>query len=455
MKERKIGGLEAFSIGVGGMVGGGIFAVLGLTIDLARGGAPLAFALAGFIALVTTYSYVKLSLRYPSEGGTTEFIVQAFGHGAFSAFINILLVMSYVIMLALYAYAFGGYGAALYGYEDSPWVQKAMAACVIAVFVFINLLGAFLTGKAEDLLVFAKIGILLVFIALGLSTAHWTQISPEKWAPLLNIATGGLIIFLAYEGFELIANAARDVKAPQKTLPRAYYGAVIFVIALYISIAFVAVGNVSFEEAKKAQDYVLAIAAEPFLGHTGFVLIGIAALLSTASAINATLYGGGRTAFLVAKLGEIPEIFEQRIKHGFWGMVILGVMSTLFATTFNINNISIAGSMGFLIIFTLVNLANYRLAKETQSCRWIAGFGFVLTLTATGILVGYNAIHDPSGLISSIIVIATTAGYTLFHFKFRDKRYHLKPFLDHRLKREEVTRLQAQLHQPEAKRPAQ
>ena len=105
MENKKIGFLEAFSIGVGGMVGGGIFAVLGLTIDLAKGAAPISFAIAGFIALVTVYSYVKLSLRYPSEGGTIEFIVQAFGNGMFSAFINTLMLVSYVIMISLYAMA--------------------------------------------------------------------------------------------------------------------------------------------------------------------------------------------------------------------------------------------------------------------------------------------------------------------------------------------------------------
>jgi len=92
------------------MVGGGIFAVLGLTIDLAKGAAPIAFMVAGVIALITAYSYVKLSLRYPSEGGSIEFIVQAFGNGRFSSVINNLLLISYVIMLALYAYAFGSYG---------------------------------------------------------------------------------------------------------------------------------------------------------------------------------------------------------------------------------------------------------------------------------------------------------------------------------------------------------
>jgi len=100
MKNKKIGFIEAFSLGVGGMVGGGIFAVLGLTISLAKGAAPVAFAVAGIIALVTAYSYVKLSLRYPSEGGTIEFIVQAYGNGLFASLVNTLMLISYVIMLA-------------------------------------------------------------------------------------------------------------------------------------------------------------------------------------------------------------------------------------------------------------------------------------------------------------------------------------------------------------------
>ncbi|MEO1958124.1 MAG: amino acid permease, partial [Nautiliaceae bacterium] len=110
---RKIGFLEAFSIGVGGMVGGGIFAVLGLTIDLAKGAAPIAFLIAGLIALITAYSYAKLSVKFPSKGGSIEYIVKAFGNNLFSAIANNLLLISYVIMLALYASAFGSYASAL------------------------------------------------------------------------------------------------------------------------------------------------------------------------------------------------------------------------------------------------------------------------------------------------------------------------------------------------------
>ncbi len=440
MTEKKIGFLEAFSIGVGGMVGGGIFAVLGLTIDLAKGAAPISFAVAGFIALVTVYSYVKLSLRYPSEGGTIEFIVQAFGNGMFSAFINTLMLVSYVIMIALYAYAFGSYGSALFVGTDVAWLHHTLAVSVIVIFTLINLMGAYLTGKTEDIMVFLKIAILLLFAGVGLATADFSRMSPEHYESIPSIITGGLIIFLAYEGFELIANTARDVENPEKNLPLAYYSAVIFVIALYVLIAVVTIGNVSFEEAKKAQDYVLAIAAKPFFGEAGFVLIGIAALLSTASAINATIYGSGRVAVLVAKLGELPKTFEKRIKYGFEGMIILALLSIIFTLSFDIENISIAGSIGFLIIFSLVNLANFKLYKETKGCRLISGFGFLLSLSAIGVLVWYNALHSPQSLKTSLIAILIVALFVVVYY-FIKKENRIALFIDKNLQEDEEKRV--------------
>jgi amino acid transporter len=421
LENKKIGFIEAFSIGVGGMVGGGIFAVLGLTIELSKGAAPIAFLIAGLIALITAYSYVKLSLRYPSEGGTIEFIVQAFGNRLFSSFINTLMLISYVIMLALYAYAFGSYGSALILGSDVEWLHKVLAVAVIVVFTLINLLGAFLTGKAEDIMVFVKLAILLIFSAVGFFTINWTQLEPTTWMPMPSVITGGLMIFLAYEGFELIANTAKDIKNPERNLPLAYYSSVIFVIILYVLIAIVAVGNVSFEEAQKSKDYILAIAAEPFFGHPGFIIIALAALISTASAINATIYGSGRTAYLIAKFGEIPESFEKKIKQGFEGMIIIALLGIIFAISFNLENISVAGSLGFLIIFSLVNLANVKLYKETKANRLIAGFGFVSFLGATIVLISYNYIHSPTSLITSLVVIGTVAIFSFTYNFFRKK----------------------------------
>jgi len=432
MKEKKLGFLEAFSIGVGGMVGGGIFAVLGLTIDLAKGAAPIAFLIAGFIALVTAYSYAKLSVKYPSEGGSIEFIVQAFGNKILSSIANNLLLISYVIMLALYASAFGSYGSALFLGHDVSWLHKILAVGVISIFVLINLLGAFLTGKAEDILVYTKVAILLAFIAIGFYTAqHFERLSPEYWEKFIKIVTGGLIIFLAYEGFELIANSAKDVKDPEKTLPKAFYASVIFVIFLYTTIAIVTIANVDFQTAKKAQDYVLAIAAEPLLGKAGFIIIAVAAMLSTASAINATIYGAGRAGYLIAKLGEIPKDFAKKIKNGYEGMIILGLMAIVFATSFNIENISVAGSFGFLVIFGLVNYANFKLRSITGANAFLALLGTLLCFVSAGVLIGYNLIHNPQALQSSAWVIFIVTVFTIIYKKLGGK---MKKVLDEELR---------------------
>jgi amino acid transporter len=106
--------LEVMAIGIGGMVGGGIFAVLGLAAQLDRGGTPVAFFLAGVVALLTSYSYAHLSVKYFSAGGTVEFLNQAFGPGLITGTLNILLWISYMVMLSLYVFAFGSYGASFF-----------------------------------------------------------------------------------------------------------------------------------------------------------------------------------------------------------------------------------------------------------------------------------------------------------------------------------------------------
>ncbi len=416
MAAKKIGFLEAYAIGVGGMIGGGIFAVLGLTIELAKGAAPIAFAFAGLIALLTSYSYAKLSVRYPSEGGTVEFLVQGLGNNLLSAYLNTLLLASYIIMLALYSYAFGSYAnAMLFGHEVELY-KKLAILFVLALFTFLNFLGAYVSGKSEDIMVITKVAILLMFSVLGFFTGDFSKLSPHHYESIIKIMTGGLIIFLAYEGFELIANTAADIENPEKNLPRAYYAAVLTTIFIYILVAAVAVANLTLDEVKKYSDFALAVAAKPFLGQFGFTLIGIAALLSTSSAINATLYGGARVSYLVAKTGALPKDFTRKLwKHGSEGLLILALVSGFFAIFFNLENISIAGSLGFLIIFASVNFVNFKLYRQTHSNRWISFVAFILCVVSIIVLIGYNAQHNPDNLKSSFIVLAATFIFELLY----------------------------------------
>ncbi len=167
-EEDKLGFWEITAIGVGGMVGGGIFAVLGLSVSLTHGGAPLAFLIAGLVALVTSYSYAHLSVTFPSQGGTVAFLDRAFGPGLLTGSANILLWLSYMVMLSLYAYAFGSYGATFFPPATQHLGKHLLLSAGVVVITGLNLLSAKLIGEAEDWIVLIKVTILLLFIIIGL-----------------------------------------------------------------------------------------------------------------------------------------------------------------------------------------------------------------------------------------------------------------------------------------------
>jgi amino acid transporter len=408
-EKNKVGYWEATAIGVGGMVGGGIFAVLGLSVDLAHGGAPLAFLVAGVVALVTAYSYARLSVAFPSQGGTVAFLDRAFGPGLLTGSANILLWISYMIMLSLYAYTFGSYGASLLAPEWHDVGRHVLITLSVVCITALNLLSARLIGEAEDWVVLIKLSILALFIGAGIFGVDTARLSVSAWAPPLHLVAGGMIIFLAYEGFELIANTAADVRNPATTLPRAFYTAVGFVIVLYVLVAVVTVGTLPVDRIVSARDYALAEAALPFLGQTGFTLIAVAAMLSTASAINATVYGAARLSYIIAKDGELPEVLERKIwNRPIEGLLITSGVTLVAANLVDLSSLSTMGSAGFLLIFATVNGANARLASDTHSSRWLSLAGVALCLAALAALLWQAALTAPAH-IWTLVVIVTVA----------------------------------------------
>jgi hypothetical protein len=302
-------------------------------------------------------------------------------------------------MLSLYAFAFGSYGSSLFPPASQLlWKHTLITGIVIGI-TGLNLLNAKLIGKAEDWIVLVKLAMLVLFIAVGIWGIDWTRLAPAAWSSPLNLIAGGMIIFLAYEGFELIANTAQDVRDPHKTLPRAFYSGVGFVIILYLLVAAVTTGTLPVAKIVGAKDYALAEAARPFLGQTGFILIAVAAMLSTTSAINATIYGAARLSYIIAKDGELPSVLERKA----WGEPIEGLLITSGATLFianlaDLSSLSTMGSAGFLLIFAAVNGANAVLAEDTQSKRWLSIVGIVLCLGALGCLLWQTVITAPKQL---------------------------------------------------------
>ena len=412
--NKKIGLKEAVAIGIGGMVGGGIFAVLGLAVSFAKGGTPVAFLFAGILALITSYSYVKLSSSYPDRGGTVKFINQGFGKSVFSGAINNLLWISYIIMLSLYASAFGSYAPNLFEITQNKTIDfHVYASAIIVLATAINYYSIAVVGKIEYYAVAIKLIILIGFVGIGafglIGNPNVIQLSIDQWETPIKLFAGGMVIFVAYEGFELIANAAPNIKNPDKNIPRAYYYSVVFVILLYIIIALVTVGSLPFQNIADAQDYVLAEAARPMLGKAGFTIITIAALISTFSAINASLYGGSRVNYEIAEDDELPHHFMAKFWNHPIGLMITAVVTLILVNVLKIDSISTAGSIGFLLIFGIVNFVCFKLSKEIGSTRLIPLAGFILCIAALIILINQQ-------YMSNLIGILTAAGIIGFCF---------------------------------------
>ncbi len=430
---RSIGLLGAISIGIGGMVGGGIFAVLGEAVSLAHGATAVAFAIAGLVAILTAYSYAKLSVTYQSEGGTVAFIDKAFGDNILSGSVNLMLWLSYLVTISLYATAFASYGETFFTHK-SIWLHHGLIIVSIILPAFINLISASFVGKSETVIVVIKVSLLVLVIIAGASHVDFQRISPVHWASPLSIVTAGMIIFVAYEGFELIANSAEDIKEPNKNLPRAFYASVIIVIALYILISIITVGSVSEDILMKAKDYALAVAAKPSLGETGFILVAIAALLSTFSAINATIYGNARLGYIIAKDGKLPHsLMEKGKKSGvpFKGVLYTTVLSLILANSIDLTEIAIIGSAGFLLIFLLVNISAFKLSKEIGANSLVLILSSVLSFLALCTLLFHTYTSNPRAVVIFMSFIIISGLFELVYGRyvrgqFFNRKYKIK-----------------------------
>ncbi len=393
---------ELIALGVGGMVGGGIFSVLGLSALVSGHAAPLAFAFGGIIALLTGYAYVKLGLHFRSDGGSFTYLEHAFRQRNIAGIGGWLLLVGYIGAMGLYAYTFGVYGSAMLGGAfNTPTMHHILASLVLLVFLGINLYGVKASGQTELILVVVKVTILGLFAVAGLMTIKSDHLLPVLNHGMSGLIMGAALIFVAYEGFELIPNAVNEMENPERNLGKAIFGAIIITIIIYIFVALVAVGNLTPEEISKYKEYALAVAAKPALGEFGFLLIGLGALLSTSSAINATLFGTARLGMAMAKDEELPKAFSytERTKDIPWvSLVIISMVTLVFVNIADLTIISSFASSTFLLIFFAINLSAIRLRQRIGANIWAPAAGLILAGVSWMVLLGYLWKHDPKSL---------------------------------------------------------
>lgn len=406
-----IGVIGALSIGIGGIIGGGFFATFGLAVIGARGSTYLSFLLGGVLALLTAYSYVRLTLRFPGPGGTVSFVRMAFGRSLLPASVNVLLIYSYIAIMAVYAHALAAYSTSYIApIHRDLWLHVVASGAIILIGL-INFAGTALMAKFEDVFNIGKLGVLGLFVAAGflLGNPDWHRLGKADWVGPATIVSSGIVVFLAYEGFELIANASDRIKNPRWTLPVAFYGSVLAAIVVYVLAIVVAIGHMPFDAMKDAQSFALSATAQRFMGGFGFALMAVGAVLASASAINADFFGAAKLPVMLAEHGEMPVGFDGVIsgKH-VASMLFIGVLA-LFAVNFlNLQALSAATSGGFLVVYTAVNLANAKFSKETESLRWLSLLAAAVCVLALAITV-YDFAATPVTRASAIAIVAIMA----------------------------------------------
>jgi len=400
-KQSKLGLKELIAIGVGGMIGGGIFSVMGLAVGITGNATPIAFLLGGLLALVMGYSYVKLAVAFHSDGASFTYLEYAFPeHKFIGAIIGWMVIIGYIGTLALYAFTFGAYGAELLGESDGI-VRQILSVGVVLIFMMINLIGTKTLGKTEDLIVYSKIILLGLLAFAGMQSIETEQMTPVFDHGFISVFMAAALIFVAYEGFQLITNGVCETQNPQKNIARGIYGSIAIVTLIYVVLSIVSIGSLSEAELVASEEYALAVAIEPSMGNAGRVLVSIAALLATASAINAAMFGASRMMSEMASEHEMPSAFSFRNRETVpWiAVVTLAILTVLFTYFGGLELIASFSSLTFLLVSLAVNIANYKLRHKTGANTYYIILGSVLLLFTIATLVYYLAIHSPENLI--------------------------------------------------------
>ena len=384
--SKELGLKEALGIAVGALIGGGVFSVLGLVIYNSGPAAFLSFLLAGIVSSFTAYSYVHLALKYPKAGGAFIYAQEAFQKKWLSGTLGIILWFGYSFSVSLYAMTFGRYlGAVIpipgnnlfvgtpYEISISAFIFQILS---VLIFVGLNLIGVKESTRAQNILVLVKVTILLLYIIVGITAvqkSHFDGFFDKGFFPII---ASSVLIFVSMEGFEILSNSVEEMKNPERDLPVGMFLSIIIVLILYVSVAIVTVGVLKPSEVVNFKETILSESASIFLGEAGIGIMVFAAIVSAASAINATLLGSSRLSYMLSHEGIIPKTLAKinpKTRVPARAIAISGILSVAFVLAFNIEIVALAASVIFMLIFASVNISAIKLLKGKKKIPSIIG----------------------------------------------------------------------------------
>lgn len=404
----KMGWNATFAMAVGGMIGGGIFSVLGVVVHLAGPLAWLSFVIAGSVALASAMTYVLLARQFGEGGGAFTFL-REINHRGLAGSVSWILIVGYVLTISVYAFTFGHYLAAVVG--GGALVQRLAAIVIVASLTLVNLRGVGSSATTEIVSVWGKL-----FVLAGLAAFGLAQFTPDNLSRGVDsggfsgAVFGAASVFMAYEGFQLLTYDYDDIKDPERTLWRAVPIAVIVVIGTYVLVALGAASLIGADRLVAQKEIALAAAGKAAMGTAGLVIVSVAAALSTGSAINATLFATARLARRVAADGELPAVFDHHNDRDVpdRAVIILGAAGAVLAVAGSLSSLVEGASLTFLVTFAIVGGIGARVLDRS---RWVAVAALVGASLAALALTWRLATTNPLALAAVVgMTLLATAG---------------------------------------------
>ena len=410
---------SATALGIGGMMGAGLFSLLGIASLHAGTHIPLAFLLGALAASFSVYSYAKLGATFPSSGGAATFTVMSFGPGVISGGLNIFQYIAYLIAAALYAAGFAEYANTLLGGGLSPFEVKIVGAGIVIICAGINLLGTDIVGRAETIAIGFVTIALLLFAAQGI---HIADVSHFKMSDGtidgIAIATG--ILYINYQGFGVVTNSSNAMVAPRRELPLAMFSALILVTIAYVLVSTATILLLPSTEILKFNGHVLADAAQIVAGKTGFVIIGAAALLACAAALNATMFAASNIAADMARKDSISETLGATVlKTQGHALTASACIVIILVLVFPLAVVGQMASLAFLLVYAAVTFGHLRVSSQTGAKQWLLWAAIIVNLGLfTALFV--NVVKTAPG--SAISLLCALGGSFLFEALYRMRK---------------------------------
>lgn len=395
MASEKLHLKESVSIALGGMIGGGIFAVLGVVAQITGAATWSAFVAAGLVAICAGYSYNKLNALAGDNGGSVTFVQCFTNNSTLAGMVGWTLLFGYIGSMAMYAYAFGSFAQGLSFVPDAILglpMRPVISVLAVAGFVGINILGAKATGSAENVLVGVKLVVLLVMgvggIIYGGSQGSlqfgFDRLASGSFGPIMAAA----VSFVAFQGWQLLFYDQSSIEDSVSTIRKATYIAIVGAVAIYIIVAVTTVSLAPPDIIQSHPERALAVAAQPFLPY-GFLLISVAALFSTGSAINATLFSSAHLADSLASSDLLPDqITRDESSSGPppRAVVVLGVITAAFASYGSLGAITSFASLAFIVIFGAISYLAFHEREKADMHAWIPLAGTVGAVAFFGLM---------------------------------------------------------------------